>query len=183
MLGTSFHGNQTCLIVSKGTSLHTLKESLTNGSSPRTKLSMGWAGSVRPTHSQTPMPSIFSPTPSPLQTPWPNFNQDGPCQNIKGWCVFPKDNLASLPSRRLHELRGQKTTSLNQSGQFPSSECLALFLTSNARSWEVQSKTDSVGNNSSVPVGCLPPLLCNSSLPALLLYSAFLLLKGNRKLI
>lgn len=43
--------------------------------------------------------------------------------------------------------RGQKTTFLNHSGQFPSSERLALFLTSNARGLEVQSKMDYVGKN------------------------------------
>lgn len=168
------------LIVSQGTSLHILNESLTNCSSPRrasleglprTKLGMGWAGSVRP----TPTPARLSPTSPLLQTPWPHFNQDGPFQSIKGWCVFPKANLAGLPSRKLHEQRGQKTTSLHQSGQLPSPGHLALFLTSG-----VQSKTDSVGNNVKSCLLSLP--LFHDSSP-LLLYHVFLLLKENIKLI
>lgn len=86
-----------CLIVSKGTGLHT--HSLPNCASPRraalerlprTKFSMGWADSAHLSESWTPTPWRFPPMFPLFQTPWTNFNQDGPFRNIKGWLVcFP----------------------------------------------------------------------------------------------
>lgn len=145
--------------------MHTAKELLTNRVSEEGCPLKGCQGQslVLPTESQTPTPLRFSSHPKLLQTPRPNFNHDGWSQNIKGYYVFPKANLAGLPSRRLPERGGQQTPSLRQPGQFPSSERSALFLMPSSRSLEVQRKTDAVGTTTS---SCLP------SSPAPLLYNA-----------